>query len=105
LAKRTNWPALEVEQAFPPVFEPEEIYFRKEFSMFGKLAGAWLGNKMASRNSGAKGAILGYGAAALAKRGLGPLAVGAAALWGFNKLRDRRNRAPRYPSEASPSSL
>ena len=73
--------------------------------MLGKLAGAWLGNKVAGRNSGAKGAILGYGATALARRGLGPLAAGAAVLWGFNKLRARRARSPRYPSEASPSSL
>ena len=73
--------------------------------MLGKLAGAWLGNKVAGRNSGAKGAILGYGATALARRGLGPLAAGAAVLWGVNKLRARRTRKPIYPSEASPSSL
>ena len=73
--------------------------------MLGKLAGAWLGNKVAGRNSGAKGAMLGYGASALARRGLGPLAVGAAAIWGFNKWRDRRRSAPHYPSDASPSSL
>lgn len=72
--------------------------------MIGKLAGAWLGNKMASRNSGAKGAILGYGAMALARRGMGPLAAGAAVLWGVNKLRERRARTPRYPSDASPAS-
>ena len=36
--------------------------------MFGKLAGAWLGEKIAGQNQGAKGAILGYGAAALARR-------------------------------------
>ena len=73
--------------------------------MLGKLAGAWLGNKVAGRNSGAKGAILGYGATALARRGIGPLAAGAAVLWGINKLRARRARQPVYPSEASPSSL
>jgi hypothetical protein len=73
--------------------------------MLGKLAGAWLGNRMMGSNRGAKGAILGYGATALARRGLGPLAAGAAVLWGVNKLRERRARSPRYPSEASPSSL
>ncbi len=73
--------------------------------MLGKLAGAWLGNRVAGRNSGAKGAILGYGATAIARRGLGPLAAGAAVLWGINKLRARRSRQPVYPSEASPSSL
>src|SRR4051812_14091064 len=41
----------------------------KEFErMMGKLFGAWLGDKIAGPNSGAKGAILGYGTAALAKR-------------------------------------
>lgn len=71
--------------------------------MIGKLAGAWLGNKMAGRNSGTRGAILGYGATALARRGLGPLAAGAAVLWGVNKLRERRRVRPGYPSEATPA--
>jgi hypothetical protein len=73
--------------------------------MFGKIAGAMLGRRMAGRNNGASGALLGYGAAALARRGLGPLAAGAAVLWGVNKLRERRRRSPAYPSEATPSSL
>lgn len=74
--------------------------------MFGKLAGAWLGSKVAGRNAGLKGAALGYGATALARRGLGPLALGAGAIWGFNKLRERhrRRRSAAYPSEATPSS-
>ena len=36
--------------------------------MIGKLFGAMLGKKIAGENSGASGAILGYGAAALARR-------------------------------------
>ena len=74
--------------------------------MLGKIAGAWLGSRVAGRHQGTKGALLGYGAAALARRGLGPLALGAGALWGFNKLRERsrRNRGTTYPSEATPSS-
>ena len=73
--------------------------------MFGKLAGAWLGSRIAGRNSGAKGAALGIGAAALARRGLGPLALGAAAVWGARKLMERRRaRGAAYPSEATPSS-
>jgi hypothetical protein len=71
--------------------------------MLGKIAGAMIGRRMAGRNSGASGAILGYGAAALARRGLGPLAMGAAALWGYNKLRERR-RSPKFPKTATPSS-
>ena len=74
--------------------------------MFGKLAGAWLGSKIANGNSGARGAILGYGATALARRGLGPLAMGALAVWGAKKLMARRNAGgAAYPSEATPSSL
>ena len=73
--------------------------------MFGKLAGAWLGNRVAGGNSGAKGALLGYGAAALARRGFGPLALGAAALWAGKKLYQRRvGRSARYPSDATPAS-
>ena len=72
--------------------------------MFGKLAGAWLGSRIAGRNSGVKGALLGAGVAAVARRGLGPLAAVAALGWGAKKLYDRRrNRTPAYPSDASPS--
>ena len=58
--------------------------------MFGKLAGAWLGEKIAGRNKGAKGAILGYGAAALARRSVPTLAAAAALGWGFKKWREHR---------------
>ena len=72
--------------------------------MFGKLAGAWLGSKMVGRSSGAKGAVLGYGAAALARRSVPALAVLTLGGWAFNKWRERRDRRnPRYPSDASPS--
>lgn len=72
--------------------------------MFGKLAGAWLGSKVAGRNSGAKGAILGLGAAALARRSVPALAAVALGGWAFKKWRDRRTPpSPSYPSEATPS--
>ena len=72
--------------------------------MLGKLAGAWLGSKVVGSNSGAKGAMLGYGAAALARRSVPALAAVAAAGWAFNKYRERRGRrSPVYPSDASPS--
>lgn len=70
--------------------------------MFGKLAGAWLGSKIAGRREGAKGAILGYGAAALAKRSVPALAAVALGGWAFRKWRERRRSAPSYPSEATP---
>ena len=69
--------------------------------MLGKLAGAWLGEKLVGRNKGAKGAVLGYGAAALARRSVPTLAAAAALGWGYRKWRDRRSRSG-YPSDASP---
>lgn len=70
--------------------------------MLGKLAGAWLGEKIVGKNEGAKGAILGYGAAALAKRSVPTLAALAIGGWAFKKMRERRQSAT-YPSDASPS--
>jgi hypothetical protein len=71
--------------------------------MFGKLAGAWLGSKIAGRHDGAKGAILGYGVAALARRSVPALAAIALAGWGFKKLRGRqRGDSPHFPPEATP---
>ena len=72
--------------------------------MLGKLAGAWLGEKVAGRNSGAKGAILGDGAAALARRSVPTLAALALGGWAFKKWRERNRSAPSYPSDATPSS-
>jgi hypothetical protein len=70
--------------------------------MIGKLFGAWLGEKVAGRNEGAKGAILGYGAAALAKRSIPTLAAIALGGWAFKKWRDKRRAEPSYPSDAAP---
>ena len=72
--------------------------------MLGKLAGAWLGEKIAGQNQGAKGAILGYGASALAKRSLPTLAAVALGGWAFKKWRDKRRADAAYPAEAAPSS-
>jgi len=71
--------------------------------MIGKLFGAWLGEKVARKNEGAKGAILGYGAAALARRSVPTLAAVALGGWAFKKWRERRRSEPAYPSDASPS--
>lgn len=73
--------------------------------MLGKIAGALIGRRLAGRNEGFKGALMGAGVAAVARRGLGPLAATAAAAWGAKKLWDWRKRreAPSYPSEATPS--
>ena len=73
--------------------------------MLGKLAGAFLGRRLAGRNEGFKGAALGYGAAALARRGLGPLGLALGLGWGAKKLYERRQRrrSAAFPGEATPS--
>jgi hypothetical protein len=71
--------------------------------MLGKLAGAWLGKKIAGPHEGAKGAVLGYGAAALARRSVPALAAVALGGWAFKKWRERRRSDQVYPSEATPS--
>ena len=73
--------------------------------MFAKIAGALIGRRIAGRNEGFKGALLGAGVAAIAKRGLFPLALAAGAAYGAKKLWDRRNsrNGPHYPSEATPA--
>ena len=72
--------------------------------MFGKLAGAWLGGKVAGANRGTRGAILGYGAAALARRSVPALAAITIGGWALRKWRDRRaRRSPAYPSDSAPS--
>ena len=72
--------------------------------MLGKLAGAFLGEKQAGPNKGAKGALIGYGAAALARRSVPALAAVALGGWAFRKFRDRRAARASYPSDASRSS-
>ena len=72
--------------------------------MIGKLFGAWLGEKVAGKNEGAKGAMLGYGAAALAKRSVPLLATAALGGWAWKKWREHKRSEPSYPSEATPSS-
>jgi|GEM_PF-698243 len=71
--------------------------------MIGKLAGAMIGRRVAGRHSGARGAIIGAGLAAVARRGLGPLAGALALGWGAKKVWEwRKGRSPRFPAEAAP---
>jgi hypothetical protein len=71
--------------------------------MLGKLAGAWVGGKIAGKKEGAKGAILGFGSAALAKRALPTLAALAFGGWAFRKWRKHRRSRPTYPADAAPT--
>ena len=74
--------------------------------MLGKIAGALLGQKMAGRNDGVKGAILGAAGAGIARRGLGPLGTAMLVGYGAKKLyewnRSRRS-SPSFPESATPS--
>lgn len=71
--------------------------------MIGKLFGAWVGEKVAGKNEGAKGAMLGYGTAALAKRSVPTLAALALGGWAWKKWRNKRRADASYPSDAEPS--
>ena len=74
--------------------------------MFGKIAGAMIGNRLAGRNGGLKGALLGAAGARVAARGLGPLGTALALGYGAKKLyewnRSRRTK-PSFPTSATPS--
>jgi hypothetical protein len=74
--------------------------------MLGKIAGAFIGSRIAGRTSGAKGALLGAGIAAIARRGFGPLAATLALGYGAKKLYEYAQRGrltPAYPSDATPA--
>ena len=61
--------------------------------MFGKLLGAYVGQKLLSRTGrGGAGALGGVAAAAVARRGMGPLALVLAAGYGLKKVNEYRNR-------------
>jgi len=68
--------------------------------MLGKILGAIAGEKLASRNSGAKGALIGAAIPAIARRGLGPLSLVLGAGWVVKKLYERRRagNTPQAPS-------
>jgi predicted lipid-binding transport protein (Tim44 family) len=72
--------------------------------MLGKIAGAMLGKRLAGRHAGSKGALIGLGAAALARRSVPALVAVTAGGWAFNKWRERRARRAAYPAGAAPSS-
>lgn len=72
--------------------------------MFGKLIGAMIGSKVAGPQSGAKGALIGAGVAAIARRGLGPLGLALGAGWAAKKMYDARQarRSPTFPADVTP---
>lgn len=70
--------------------------------MLGKLAGAWIGEKIAGRNERAKGALLGAGAVGVGRKMVPTLAALALGGWAFKKWRQHKRSHPRYPSDAQP---
>lgn len=68
--------------------------------MIGKIIGASLGKRLAGRNEGVKGALLGAAAPWLIRRAFTPLGVAALGAYGAKRYYDRR-RARR--SAATPS--
>ena len=74
--------------------------------MLGKIAGAIIGEKLAGRNRGVRGALMGAGLAEVARRGFGPLALALGAGWAAKKMWQKRQdrRHQHYPSDASPDS-
>src|SRR5438874_2172931 len=72
-----------------PARRSSQAFKRGSAAMLGKLAGAWIGEKVAGRNRGARGAILGYCAAAMAKRSVPLLAGAALGAWAFRKWRGK----------------
>ena len=70
--------------------------------MFGKLIGALIGSKLAGSRSSAKGALIGAGVAAIARRGLGPLGLALGAGWAAKKMYEKRQASR---SSASPTDV
>jgi hypothetical protein len=67
--------------------------------MLGKIFGGYVGKRVGERygNNGSKGALIGVGAGAIARRGAGPLALLLAGGYVARKVLDRRNRSTRRP--------
>lgn len=60
--------------------------------MIGRIFGGYVGSRIGERygSEGLKGALLGAGAAAVARRGAGPLALLVGGAWVAKKVLDKR---------------
>ena len=68
--------------------------------MIGKILGASLGRRLASRNAGTRGALIGAAAPWLLRRAFTPLGVVALGAYGAKKLYDRRRARRTAPPAA-----
>ena len=71
--------------------------------MLGKILGAIVGRRVAGRNNGASGALIGAAIPIIARRGLGPLGLALGAGWAAKKLSDRSQA--RRPTAQPPVGL
>ena len=71
--------------------------------MLGKIAAAIIGERMAGRNTGARGAIKGILVETVAKKVIPTVAAAAILGYAYKKARRYLDREPSYPSDASPS--
>lgn len=71
--------------------------------MLGKIAAAIIGERLAGKNKGAKGAIIGIAVETVAKRVVPAIAAAAVLGYAYKKAKDYLDREPVYPSEATPS--
>lgn len=72
--------------------------------MIGKLIGAGLGRRLAGRNQGLKGAMIGAAAPWLLRRAFTPLGVAALGAYGAKKVYDwRRRRRGAAPPATAPA--
>ena len=65
--------------------------------MLGRILGAVVGQKLASRNNRGSGALIGMALPLIARRGLGPLGLALGAGWAAKKLYDRNRARPVAP--------
>ena len=71
--------------------------------MLGKIAAAIIGDRLAGKNRGAKGAIVGIAVETVAKRVIPAIAAAAVLGYAYRKAKGSRDREPAYPSDAAPS--
>jgi hypothetical protein len=69
--------------------------------MIGKIIGASVGRRVAGRNAGFKGALIGAAAPWLLRRAFTPLGVVALGAYGAKKLYDRRRERRAAASAAA----
>jgi hypothetical protein len=71
--------------------------------MLGKIAAAIIGDRLAGKNKGAKGAVVGIAVETMAKRVIPAIAAAAVLGYVYRKAKGAPGRKPSYPSEAEPS--